>query len=606
MMSRASVILQFSSANYDCHQQLDKFERRGGSRLQKLTGSGTGAAVTAYVSEDINPPVYYTRRSNGSFAIVDGEIYHMDGAPNSKRCENQSAWVLDAYDKSGAEAFERIDMAASLVLWDAVSEVLYVVRDRSGIVPSFYQYDGGVFIWASDIWTLMRLSGSVQFDYTAIDFFLANGFVIAPWSLIKGIEKISPAHALSCTRTGGVELKRYWPKADKQESKPSLPEWTEAMTESFGKALQRRRNPCGSSAAFLSGGMDSALVVSGLRKLLDSEVDTFTIGYESYQGRNDERARARTISQTLGTHHHEITFGPQDIIDGHESMVIAHGAPFAWGLRAFFIQPIADAGFQAILGGDPPESCYPKQIDLASMSLGRIPRSIRNAAAPALLTLLRAYKPDLARKVTALHWSADNGLPGRYAGSIIPCYIRKSLYDDGSFAQQAHQYALELMQTHKLEYSDWGMVDQRIYQHLRYFVAEHTLAFNHWWTTWHGIKYRAPFCDYELLDIMLSLPRTTSDKVHLRYFAQSLLPANVANEPKNKTGVPIHVWLRGPLRDFSCDLLSSNEIGRLNILHADGVRTLLTQHLKGQGNHGIALWAVITLVVWARLVQELD
>ncbi len=202
--------------NLDLRHRLENFERRGGARLQKLTGGGAGSAVTAYVCDGIKPPVYCSSRPDGSFAIVDGEIYDMGQTLDSKRGANQSDWVLDAYQKSGAEIFERIDMSASLVLWDAAAEVLYVVRDRSGIVPSFYHYEDGVFIWASDIWTVMRLSGSFEFDHTAIDFFLANGFVIAPWSLIKGIEKIPPAHTLSCTRKGGVGLERYWPKANAQ------------------------------------------------------------------------------------------------------------------------------------------------------------------------------------------------------------------------------------------------------------------------------------------------------------------------------------------------------------------------------------------------------
>ena len=161
------------------------------------------------------------------------------------------------------------------------------------------------------------------------------------------------------------------------------------------------------------------------------------------------------------------------------------------------------------------------------------------------------------------------------------------------------------MQAHKSEFSDWSSIDQMVFQNLRYAVADHTLTFNHWWTTWHGIKYRAPFCDYDLMDVMLSLPRITSDKVHLRHFAKSLLPESLVNEPKRKTGAPMNVWMSGPLRGFASDLLSLSEIGRLDTLRADGVSALLAQHLNGQANHGMALWAELTLVVWARLVGEL-
>jgi asparagine synthase (glutamine-hydrolysing) len=605
-MSRVSVTVGPSRANHDLLRRSENFERLGGSRLRKINGAGSGPTVTAYVSEGANPPVYCSQRADGSVAIVDGEIYDIDQSFAPGRAGNQSEWVLDAYQKSGMEIFERIDMAASLVLWDAVAEVLYVVRDRSGIVPSFYQEIAGAFFWASDLWTVMRLSGSSQFDHTAIDFFLANGFVPAPWSLIKGIEKLPPAHILSCTRNGSVGLKRYWPQVNRQEQNQTLAESTEAMTEGIRKALQRRWYPSGPNAAFLSGGLDSALVVAGLRELLDSEVDTFTIGYESYQGKSDERARARAAAQTLGTRHHEITFGPRDIADSYESMVIAHGAPFTWGLRAFFLRPIADAGFQAILGGDGPDAYYPSRTNLKANMLSFVPQPMRTAALSLFLPLFRAYAPDVANKISAVSWCADTGLPARCANRIIPLQLRSLLYRDRSFAHRAHQDAVEVMQAQAAEYSDWEALDRTIFLDLRYFDAENTLAFNHWWTIWHGLNYRLPFFDRDLLDIVFARSRWTPESMDIRQFARFFLPEDIARRPKLRTSVPIGLWLRDPLRDFVCDLLSPSEIGRLDILDGDGVGTLLAGHLKGQANHSMALWGLLTLVVWARLVRELS
>ena len=89
------------------------------------------------------------------------------------------------------------------------------------------------------------------------------------------------------------------------------------------------------------------------------------------------------------------------------------------------------------------------------------------------------------------------------------------------------------------------------------------------------------------MDIVFSQLRTSSDKTHFRHFAKPFLPESMVNHPKRSIAVPIGGWLSGPLRDFASDLLSPSEIGRLDILNADGVGTLLTQHMKGQANNGM-------------------
>ena len=208
-------------------------------------------------------------------------------------------------------------------------------------------------------------------------------------------------------------------------------------------------------------------------------------------------------------------------------------------------------------------------------------------------------------KLSATVWCADTGLPVRCANRIIPLDTRGTLYQDRSFARHAACEAIEMMQGHAAEYANWPLLEQIVFLHLRYFVAENTLTFNHSWTTWHDLQYRAPFCDYDLMDVVFarSGPQS-SDKQDFRAFAASLLGDRLAHAPKVRTGVPITRWIRGSLRDFVHDRLAPREIEQLDLLDAEGVKTLLKQHGEGTANHGMKLWAVLALVVWVQIVKD--
>lgn len=608
---RALVLLYPKKEHLSPAGQFVLFEKPGASKpdpnLHTISAHSQNLSLTAYISTNSDKPVYWAKRSDHSFAIVDGEIYEIDKGQSFAANRNPADEVLRAYSKFGSKIFGRIDMAASLVLWDAADEIFYVVRDRSGIVPSFFHATSTMFCWASNIWSLLRLTPASDFNYAAIDFFLANGFIPAPWTLIEGIEKIPPAHMLIVPSRGTFRLERYWPALDKTTMLLSHGERVAALEATFQRSLARRWRLPGPSAALLSGGMDSALVVAGLKRCVGGPLHTFTLGYKEYEGNADEREMARLHAEALGSSHHEIVFGPRDIINNHKAMVFAHGAPFTWGLRAFFLQEVYQSGFRALFGGDGPDSFYPSETDLKGNILRSVPLPIRRAIMDAILPCLRMLSPDIATKLSSSIWCANTGLPARCADRIMPFESRSSIYQDRAFPGQAAREALRVMQRHAAEYAGWPLLEKIVFLHLRYFVAENTLAFNHSWTTWHGLQYRAPFCDYDLIDIIFARPTPkSSDKDDFRKFAASFLGDRLAHARKVRTAIPITHWMRGPLREFVHDKLASREIEGLDLLDAEGIQDLLKQHSSGVANHGMKLWAILALVVWSQIVRDIS
>ena len=287
------------------------------------------------IIEGCNPGIQCASLPDGSFAILDGEVYNDNDLPAGTVSQNSgdasdAARLLKKYLLTGEDAIARLNAAAIAVIWDANRSTLLFSRDRYGTVAGYYMDRPGELIWSSDVETLMRVGISCSIDHESIDFFLAAGYVPAPWTPIKQIRKIPPGHALLCRDGGSVQVEPYWRPTGQTKLQLSTSEATERLRELLKISMHRRYGPQGRTGVLLSGGVDSTLLVAGYTKLLGVPVDTFTFRYADYEGPFNELLPARRTAEYFGTRHHEIRVSPSDVEAGLESMVCAYGEPFSY------------------------------------------------------------------------------------------------------------------------------------------------------------------------------------------------------------------------------------------------------------------------------------
>lgn len=560
--------------------------------------------VVSLVSEVANPSLKWATRPDGSFAVVDGEIYNAAELyrVHGKPAAGDAEAVLAIYLSEGESGLAKIDAAAFLAIWDAQRERLLLVRDPWGSVPGFYSELPNGIVWASDIGTVLRAGVDAKINLPAFDFFIANGFVPAPWTLAERVSKIPPGYLLCCSNSGSIELRRYWwPRAHpKLDLSPESV--TERFREHFEKALRRRWSSEARTGVLLSGGVDSKLILAGLREFLGGCADTFTFHYTDYEGAHNELAEARRAAEHFGSKHSELTFRPSDLVENLEWLVRSYGQPITTGLHSCMLRDVVKAGISVLLNGAGADGWYLGKRNYYGLHYGRLPSLVRKLGG-ASVPLLRPINRDLAETLEDVIWCAETRFPSRCHQMITPDKLRSAIYRDPGWVGLGCHAKMKLLESAAEAYAGESDRDRIMFLNRQFTNAEGTLYWNHCWGRAHDLVIRFPYVDTDLNDFILLLARKGRNKDEIRRLAATLMPQEMAYGGKNPQGLPIGHWLRGPLKDFLRDQLAPARLKQSDLFDPEGVQTLVEHHLQGSASHGMTLWAIITMLVWKDLAS---
>jgi asparagine synthase (glutamine-hydrolysing) len=596
---------------------LDEGERR---QVRTLAFPTEAPKVAVVVAESAKPAVYWASRPDGSFAIVDGEVYdvaHVDGTADAQG-NNDAYKVLNLYVAGGQGAIAQLDAAATMVIWDSQRSQLLVFRDRSGIVPGFYVQQPDGVLWASDIGTLLRTEVPRKVNLAALDFFLGNGFVPSPWTLIERINKIPPAHILRCTDRGAVEVHRYWWPRGRPKFRLGEQETAEQLGSLLLQSLRRRVSAGRATGVLLSAGVDSKLIVAGLQRL-GACVDTFTFRYTDYDGKWNEVDEARRIATYFGTRHHEMTYRPADIVDNLAWMLRSYGEPFTYGLHSCMLRDVTAAGVTALLNGAGPDGWYLDRFNRYGVRVARLPtaaqrvgrsavsalRCLNAAKTPLWLWRMYAAAGSLADQAEPVLWCAETGLPSRLRSMIWDDALRSRLYQDKNVVESSRAAAEALFRSATADFDGESDRDKITFIHRHFVNPEGTLYWNHWWGRAHGLVVRFPYFDRDLADFVMRLPRASQkdgEKKEVRQLAATLMPRELAYTPKVPQTVPIAHWFRGPLKDFLYDQLSPARLSQHGLFNVPLVQRMLRDHVLRKKRHEWKLWGIVSVLLWHEFV----
>lgn len=612
----SDAIHRFLDSMLDIH---DAEKRRS---IRTLVFPPENPMVAAVIDDAANPAVQWASSPNGSFAIVDGEIYNKAELSEaaSTLSNNDAEAVLDHYLKSGQEVISQLDAAASIVVWDATEEMLLLFRDRSGIVPSYYAEQPDSILVASHIGTLLSVGVSPDINLPALDLFLGNGSIPAPWTFVEQIEKIPAAHVLSVSQGGSSSLRRYWQATGSPELRLSTNETTKHLGNLFEKSLRRRWSPDTKNGVLLSSGVDSKLIVAGFKKWLGASIDTFTFRYTDYYGQFNEVDEARRAAEYFGTQHYEIDFRPTDIVDNLEWMLRSYGEPFTYGLHSCMLRDVMKAGVSVLLTGAGAGSVYLGKSEFDALRYAQLPsvlQKLGQTSIPLLWRLNAQSRPmglwrvygaagDLAYEAENIIQCARSGLPTCLNGTILPEKYRTPFFSDTSWVPKARHAQVELFNSVAQDYAEESAHDKMTCLERHCWTAEASLHWNHWWGRAYGLTMRFPYFDSDWCEFVMRLPRKTPNKDDFRQLAASLMPHDMAYVPKIYQAVPISYWFRGALKDFLCDQLSSKRIKESGLFNNTVVQECIKQHISGKNDHGWKLWAILTVLVWQDLVSRCE
>jgi asparagine synthase (glutamine-hydrolysing) len=551
-------------------------------------------------------------------AVLNGEIYNFrelrdellrEGHTFSSTGDTETIAHLAEQHEAVALA-RRLDGMFAFATWDKQRERLMVGRDRVGKKPLYYWASSEVFVFASEIkGVLAHPAVPRELDPDALSSYLTFGYVPTPDTFFTGIKSLPPGHVMTLEPGGDPRIECYWrleiPGADSIAPLDlSLDEAAAQVREELRHAIRRRLVADVPLGAFLSGGIDSSAIVALMAGEMELPVKTFTIGFEDDEG-FDERPFARAVAQRFGTEHHEEVVHPE-AVDLVEQLVWHHDQPFgdSSAVPTYLLNQVARKHVTVALSGDGGDELFGGYerfaAGMAAERFAALPGAVRSGVQQALGKLPPTALRGRVGNAQRFSGQADRGLPWAYLEwiSYVPDTWRRRLLSNPS-QRGRHDYERIWEATRGAT-----TLDRLLALNLQTYLPDDLLVKADRMSMAHALEVRSPFLDTRLLELASRLEpglkvRGLSLKRVLKHAVKNDMPEGIINRRKRGFGVPLDRWFRTDLEAYTRDTLGPT--ARLRA-HIDGVEldALLSEHASGGGNHGHALWTLLTLELFLR------
>jgi asparagine synthase (glutamine-hydrolysing) len=493
----------------------------------------------------------------------------------------------------------------AIALWDASKNTLYLFRDRLGKKPLLYTLDdNGHFVFSSELKSLIHLYGFSTSDVSldSLGFFLSLGYVPNPHSIFKTVSKLAPGSYLKF-QAGEISITKYWEPLVLQNQN-SLKENLEIFDELFEDSVAKRLISERPMGAFLSGGIDSSLVVAYMSKLLAEPVRTFSIGFPD--DNFDETIHANEVSRKFNTIHKTLRIQDSDVPSLFDASFLAYDEPFAdsSSLATYAVSHLAAANIVVALSGDGGDEAfggYDRYRYLNLYNRIKLPLSLASAVrmnTPRVSNILPKKLNTILDKLPAKH---DESL--FYLSMMSTAHLENIsmlFLDKESYSSEKLLYFLMSKfqsQNSNDRYMKGNIYDLGTYlpDDLLYKVDIASMA--------NSLEVRSPFLDHKIIEFGLSLKQNqrigNEGKILLRAIAQNHLPVSVIKRPKMGFGIPRERWLKGVLKDKVDDAILSGDSRMYSWLNQNETKVIYQNFLNGQKLDGV-IWNLLAMETWAR------
>ena len=548
----------------------------------------------------------------------NGEIYNfqelrreLSQKGHTFRTQSDTEVILAAYREFGVECLGRFRGMFAFAIWDARERMLFLARDRLGKKPLHYWLDDAGIAFASEPKAFLADPGfQPRVNLEAIWHYLTYQYVPHPWSAFQGVQKLPPAHFL-LVRDGEVSLHRYWKL--RYGTKRHLSE-EDACAELLGRlrdAVRLRLISDVPLGAFLSGGIDSSVVVALMAQLTDAPVKTFSIGFEEEE--YNELSYARLVAQRYGTDHHEFVVRPEAVAI-LPKLVWHYDEPYAdsSAIPTYYLAQLTRRYVTVALNGDAGDENFAGYDRyLANVLASRVewvPRQVRQGlqrlvhAIPAR-SRSRTWLSRGRRFLEAAVEPADRRYL-RWVCHFHPSFKAELCTEDFQRAVGEADSAELLLSAFRASDGP-DLIDATLDVDVNTYLPDDLLVKVDIATMAHGLEGRSPLLDHQVMEYSASLPshmklRSRVKKYIFKRAVRDLIPHEIINRPKMGFGVPLDHWFRRDLRDMAYDiLLSTRALGR-GYFRPAVVRRLLDEHARGLRTWHYQLWNLLMLELWHR------
>lgn len=508
------------------------------------------------LSSSGNQPMQTT--CNRFFIVFNGEIYNflelkkdLINKGYSFFSNSDTEVILYLFKEYGIECVKLLNGDFAFSIFDKLKNELYLVRDRFGIKPLYYSLDNNEFVFSSEIKSLLKASTKKKHkNYQAIYSFLKSGSVPAPLTMFSEVYMLEPSHYLKFSKNRLIKNKYY--EYDYTPNNLSYNENLEKIDYHLNLAVKKRLISDLPVGAFLSGGIDSSIVVALMRKYNSGNINTFSIDFDNQK--YSEGQIAKLVAQKYNTNHHNFVIQPKDLKDNFYNILDILDSPSIDGVNTFFVTSftkkqgitvaMSGLGGDEFFGGYPSFENYSKLIKLKN-SLNLIPKEFF----------------DLSKKLPLKNkWIKLIDFLSNSRNSLIQPYLSlKELINDDHISKMFKPKYNDIYYDHILDdmqkidfYSDENLVS---YLESRLYMSNQLLRDSDNMSMTNSLELRVPMLDHNLVNHVNSIPgKFKHNKKMLVDSMKYLLPAQVYKRTKKGFAFPFDEWIRSELRNDVRDL----------------------------------------------------
>jgi asparagine synthase (glutamine-hydrolysing) len=604
------------------HRMTDALRHRGPDDAGYFTATNPGVALghrRLSVIDLAGGHQPLTNEAGTLQLIFNGEIYNyselrrrLEGAGHTFRTESDTETIVHLYEQEGLDFASHLNGMFALALWDAPRRRLVLARDRVGKKPLVYRHEPGRLLFASELKSLLQVSGVPrELDPQALDEYLTYQYVPHPRTIFKGISKLPPGH-LAVYENDQLTIRRYWnPDFNREVDRP-VAEYTDELRSLVTSAVQLRLQSDVPLGAFLSGGVDSSLVVGLAARQLDRPLKTFSIGFA--EPKYDETAYARLVAAEFGTEHHEFRVEPQ-ALDILPKLVWHYDEPFAdsSAVPTWYVSQYTREHVTVALTGDGGDELFAGYERYQAVRLGawfdRLPAAMRHIIANRHWQKLggsrgqKSWRRRLGRFAEVLSLSAER----RYLDwiGVFNEPRRAELYTRDFVAKLPESDPIDFLDTAFQQAQGRDRVTAASIADLLTYLPCDLLTKVDIASMAHSLECRQPLLDYRVVELAAAMPihlkqHGRTAKWILKQAFADVLPKAIRQRGKMGFGVPLEHWFRHELRDFARDLLLSRRALERGFFRSEIVRRYLDDHQSGRFDHSHRLWALVILELWCR------
>ncbi|MFO0902170.1 MAG: asparagine synthase (glutamine-hydrolyzing) [Pirellulales bacterium] len=548
----------------------------------------------------------------------NGEIYNfqnlrhrLEGAGHTFRTHGDSETIVHLYEDEGVDCFRHLNGMFAIAIWDSRERRLVLARDRIGEKPLVYRAEPERLLFASELKSLLQVPDVPrEVDPASVDAYLTYQYVPHPRSILKGFHKLPPGH-YAVWQDGRLDVQPYWTPDFRIEQPLDEPTAAQQLRDQLTTAVGLRMQADVPLGAFLSGGIDSSLVVALMQQQSTEKVKTFTIGFPIKE--YDETRYARLVADHLGTDHHEFQVTP-DGVDILPRLAWHYDEPFAdsSAIPTWYVSQLTRQHVTVALTGDGGDELFAGYPRYKAVALGqwidRVPglRSLLGAS------LWQKLPSDGRQRSLSRRWkrfAEAAALPPqrRYLEwiSIFNETRRGQLYRDEFLQQLTDGDPFAFLADAWRRSAGRDPVTSASLADLLTYMPCDLMTKVDIASMAHSLECRQPLLDPHVVEFAAALPlrlkfRRGRGKRLLRAAFGDLLPAEIWTRPKMGFGVPLDHWFRNQLRPLTHDALLAANARTHAWFRPEYLTQLVDEHESGRFDHAPRLWALVFLELWLR------